>query len=82
MKVTTYPWTSKADILTASQADPKRLSEEARYRFEERLGILAGSDTPTAEQVALAWREATAYDHGTTAANLLVPRTELPLFPL
>ena len=49
---------SADDLRTANQADSSKLSAEARYRFEERLGILAGSGTPTASQVALAWREA------------------------
>jgi hypothetical protein len=49
---------SPDDLRTANQADPAKLSADARYRFEERLGILAGSGTPTASQVALAWREA------------------------
>ena len=50
------------DIRTANQADPATLQPDARYAFEERLGILAGSFTPTASQVALAWREALAVD--------------------
>ena len=49
---------SPDDLRSANQADPARLSAEARYLFEERLGIFAGSGTPTASQVALAWREA------------------------
>jgi len=68
---------SSDDLRTANHADPRRLSEEARYRFEERLGILAGSGTPTASQVALAWREAVAVDRPTTAASLLFRRTAL-----
>lgn len=65
---------SADDIRIAGQADPSRLSEEARYRFHERLGILAGSATPTASQVAIAWREA-AYDRAATAASPLKRRT-------
>jgi hypothetical protein len=56
---------SPDDLRSANQADPARLSNEARYRFIERLGILAGSDEPTASQVALAWREALEYMKGT-----------------
>jgi hypothetical protein len=66
---------SAADLQTARQADPSRLSNEARYRFHERLGILAGSATPTAAQVAIAWREAAAYDRAATAASPLQRRT-------
>lgn len=62
------PADSPDDLRTANQADPRRLSKEACYRFEERLGILAGSATPTASQVALAWREAVAFDRAATAA--------------
>lgn len=60
-----------ADLRTAHQADLSRLSDEARYRFHERLGILAGSATPTASQVAIAWREAATYDRAATAASPL-----------
>jgi hypothetical protein len=66
---------SADDIRIAGQADPSRLSDEARYRFHERLGILAGSATPTASQVAIAWREAAAYDRAATAASPLNRRT-------
>jgi hypothetical protein len=58
---------SPDDLRAANQADPLRLSAEARYRFEERLGILANDRTPTASQVALAWREAVEYDRGKRA---------------
>lgn len=66
----TTPADSSEDLQAANQADPRRLSEEARYRFEERLGILAGSGTPTASQVALAWREALAVDSPAAASQL------------
>lgn len=66
---------SADDIRIAGQADPSRLSDEARYRFHERLGILAGSATPTASQVAIAWREAATYDRAATAASPLNRRT-------
>jgi hypothetical protein len=49
----------------ANAANPAHLTEEGRYRFEERLGILAGANTPTAGQVALAWCEAIRYDEKT-----------------
>jgi hypothetical protein len=38
--------------------DPETLSPEARYRFEERLGILCGGNPPTPEQFRIAWLEA------------------------
>lgn len=34
------------------------LQEEHAYRMEERLAILCGMDTPTAQQVAMAMEEA------------------------
>lgn len=42
----------------AERADPATLSEEARYVFTERLGILAEDRTPTASEVAIAWADA------------------------
>lgn len=41
---------------------PRGLSEEATYRFHERLGILCGSSEPTPEQLRLATLEAREYD--------------------
>lgn len=41
---------------------PDNLSEEAAYRYHERLGILCGSDEPTEEQHAIALQEAREYD--------------------
>jgi len=59
---------SADDLRTANQADSSKLSADARYGFEERLGILAGNRTPTASQVALAWREAVEFDRRKGAA--------------
>lgn len=55
---------SPEEIRAASQADPAKLHPDARYAFEERLGILAGAGAPTASQVALAWAEAQAFQSG------------------
>ena len=41
---------------------PDNLSPEAAYRYQERLGILCGSDEPTEEQHSLAMLEALQYD--------------------
>lgn len=41
---------------------PDNLSPEAVYRYQERLGILCGSDEPTEEQHNLALIEALQYD--------------------
>lgn len=41
---------------------PDNLSEEAAYRYHERLGILCGTDEPTQEQHEIALREAQEYD--------------------
>jgi len=41
---------------------PDNLSPEAAYRYQERLGILCGSDEPTEEQHSLALLEALQYD--------------------
>jgi hypothetical protein len=37
------------------------MTEEQKYRYEERLGILCGSDVPTKEQERIAWEEALAW---------------------
>ncbi len=34
------------------------IEDERRYRIEERLGIMCGSDVPTDEQLAIAIKEA------------------------
>lgn len=41
---------------------PDNLSPEAAYRYQERLGILCGSDEPTEEQNSLALLEALQYE--------------------
>jgi len=41
---------------------PDNLSPEAAYRYQERLGILCGSDEPTEEQHSMAVLEALQYD--------------------
>jgi len=41
---------------------PSGLSEEAAYRYHERLGILCGTDDPTPEQLRIALLEAREYD--------------------
>lgn len=38
--------------------DPYEQSEEYRYRYEERLGILCGSEEPTEAQIKMARDEA------------------------
>jgi hypothetical protein len=38
------------------------LSPEAFYRYQERLGILCGSDEPTEEQHSIALLEALQYE--------------------
>ena len=38
---------------------PSELDTEYRYRYEERLGILCGSNTATPRQKAMAHEEAT-----------------------
>jgi hypothetical protein len=63
----------------AEEADQTLLSGEGRYRYYERLGILAGADKPTDWQVSIAWREAREYD--ATAANPPEPQTGLLPFP-
>lgn len=40
---------------------PTELLTEHEYRFQERLGILCGSATPTPEQIAIARSEADAW---------------------
>jgi hypothetical protein len=46
------------------QEDAKRieLSVEARYRYHERIGILAGDGKPTDAQKRIAYSEALEYD--------------------
>lgn len=41
---------------------PDNLSPEAAYRYQERLGILCGSDEPTEEQHSIALLEALQYE--------------------
>ncbi len=41
---------------------PPGLSEEAAYRYHERLGILCGTAEPTPEQHLIALLEAREYD--------------------
>jgi len=41
---------------------PDNLSPEAAYRYQERLGILCGSEEPTEEQHSLALLEALQYE--------------------
>lgn len=41
---------------------PDNLSPEAVYRYQERLGILCGSDEPTEEQHSIALLEALQYE--------------------
>jgi hypothetical protein len=41
---------------------PTGLSEEAAYRYHERLGILCGTSEPTPEQLRIAKLEAVEYD--------------------
>ena len=48
--------------ITAMTPTPDNLSEEAVYRYHERLGIICGSDEPTEEQHAIALQEALEYD--------------------
>lgn len=59
---------SAEDIRLAKMADISFLSDEAQYRFIERLGSLCGADKPTAGQVALAWRGATDYERSRKVA--------------
>lgn len=44
------------------QTAPEHLSPEAKYRFYERLGILAGDKPATSEQLQIAILEANEYD--------------------
>jgi hypothetical protein len=44
------------------QTAPEHLSPEAKYRFYERLGILAGDKPATSEQLQIALLEANEYD--------------------
>ena len=44
------------------QTAPEHLSPEAKYRFYERLGILAGDKPATSEQLRIALLEANEYD--------------------
>ena len=37
---------------------PEELKAEWKYRYEERLAILCGADTPTEEQIKIATDEA------------------------
>lgn len=46
----------------SSPIRPETLSEEGRYRFDERLGILCEGGKPTRMQEHLAWREAVDWD--------------------
>lgn len=41
---------------------PDNLSPEASYRYQERLGILCGSEEPIEEQHSLALLEALQYE--------------------
>lgn len=43
---------------------PTELDDEMQYRIEERLGILCGANPATAEQMALAKREAVEWRDG------------------
>lgn len=72
---------SADDLRTANQADSSKLSADARYGFEERLGILAEDRTPTASQVALAWREAIAFDRRLVAVNTRATGKTEPMLP-
>jgi hypothetical protein len=56
--VTHTPEGSDEDRLLAATADWSLLTNDGCYRMNERLVILCGSETPTATQVADAWREA------------------------
>ena len=38
------------------------IAKERAYRIAERLGILAGTDTPTDEQIAIATKEADLWE--------------------
>lgn len=49
---------SDEDRLLAATADWSLLTNDGCYTMECRLNSLAGSNTPTATQVAEAWREA------------------------
>lgn len=60
---TTTPEDPPEAVRIARLADPSKLSEEARHRFDERLGILAGANRPTVAQVVIAWHEAAGYDY-------------------
>lgn len=44
------------------QAAPEHLSEEGKYRFYERLGMLCGNAQATESQLRAALLEATEYD--------------------
>jgi hypothetical protein len=52
----------KAARNIAMTPTPDNLSEEAAYRYHERLGILCGIDEPTHEQHIRALQEAQEYD--------------------
>ena len=42
--------------------NPDTLQPEARYRYEERLGMLCGTGMPTPEQRRIAWLEAKEWE--------------------
>jgi hypothetical protein len=44
------------------QTAPEHLSEEAKYRFYERLGIICGNAPATESQLRIALLEAAEYD--------------------
>lgn len=49
---------------------PATLSQEARYRYEERLGILGATGQPTKPQHQIALKEALAYEAQSIADSL------------
>lgn len=48
----------------------RRVEEEKRYRYEERLGILCGDGQPTPQQEAMARREAESWERARMLARM------------
>lgn len=64
-------WLGRNAVLFDEQerAHAKYLQDEWKYRVEERLGILCGTDKPADEQLLLAQREADQWvkDHSSAS---------------
>jgi hypothetical protein len=52
------PMTTEITNINQFPSNEEQIEQERRYRIEERLGIMCGTNVPTDEQLAIAIREA------------------------